>query len=93
MVREEGSVSVSMGVFGDRECCLPVTIGWDDIINSQLLADLLDSQMQCVGLKLFASHVRNNSCGKTHEASGFVFGCITPSVSLLAAPRTISISA
>lgn len=65
---------------------LPIAISWNDIVDPQLLADLLDSQMQRVGLELLARHVRLDHCRQTREVGRLVVGGIAPSVSLLATP-------
>jgi len=70
-----------------------IAVSWDDIVDAKLLGDFLDTQMQCVGLKLFTCHAGQDSSGQAHEASRLVLGCITPSVSLLSSSRSISFAA
>ena len=61
----------------------PVTIGWDNIVDPQLLADLLNTQMQCVGVELLACHVSEDGSGQVHQTSSLVVSRVTPSVALL----------
>ena len=60
----------------------PVTIRWDDIIDPELLADLLDTQVRHVGIELLSSHGRRDGSGKIHEACSLVLRSIAPSVAL-----------
>ncbi len=60
----------------------PIAICGDHIVDPKLLADLFNTQVKGVSLKLFASHVCHDGGGKTHEAGSFVFLRISPSISL-----------
>ena len=68
---------------------LPVAICWDNIIDSELLAYLLNAQMKSVRLKLFASHVRHNRRRESHETCSFILRRVAPTVSLLATSLAI----
>lgn len=70
---------------------LPVAISRHNIIYLQLLANLLNTEMQGVGLELFAGHVCDDGGWKAHEAGSLVLRGIAPSVALLAAARSIGI--
>ena len=63
--------------------CSPVAIGWNDIVDAQLLANLFDAQMQCVGVELFTGHIAHDSSWQVHEASSLVVRGISPAVALL----------
>ena len=63
---------------------IPITISRDDIVDPQLLADLLNAQMQSVRLKLLASEVGHDHGGQTHQTCCLVLLLVTPAVALLA---------
>lgn len=71
--------------------CLPVAVSRHNIVDLQLLANLLDSKVEGVCLELLAGHVRDDSSGKAHEASGLILGSITPAVTLLTTARAIGV--
>ena len=84
--RRKGSMESRVGGFKTN---VPIAISGNNVIYPKLLANLFDSKMQRIGLKLLASHVGHNSSGKAHQASSLVLGSISPSVALLAALRPI----
>ena len=60
----------------------PVAVGWNNVVDPELLADLLNPQMGHISIELFRSHGRSDCGGQVHEASGLVVGCITPTITL-----------
>ena len=64
---------------------VPISIRRDDIVDAELLTDLLDTQMQHIGIELFSGHGRTDRCREAHEAGSLVLINVTPSVALLAA--------
>jgi hypothetical protein len=67
-----------------------ITIRRDNIVDAELLADLLNTKMQCISLKLFIGEVCHDHRGQTHETGSLVLLSITPTVALLAPLDTIS---
>jgi hypothetical protein len=82
-----------LGKKNEGEHHVPISIRRDNIVDAKLLANLFDSQVERVGLKLFAGHVGENGRGQTHKTGGLVLRNITPSVALLTAPGTIGLRA
>ena len=72
---------------------VPISIRRDNVVDAKLLANFFDSQVEGVGLELFAGHVGENGRGQTHKTGGLVLRNITPSVALLTAPGTIGLGA
>lgn len=68
---------------------IPITISRDDIVDPQLLANLLDAQMQSVRLKLLASEVGHDHGGQAHQTCCLILLLVTPAVTLLAPFDTI----
>lgn len=68
---------------------IPITIGGHHVVDAQLLANLLDTEMQRVGLELLAGHGRENGGRKAHEASRLVLRRVAPAVALLATARPV----
>jgi hypothetical protein len=67
----------------------PVTIRGDDVINTKLLTDLLNAEMQCIRFELLIGEVGHDHGGQTHEASSLVLLSVSPAVTLLASFHTI----
>lgn len=63
---------------------IPVAVGWYDIVDSELLANFLNSEMEGICFELFTGHICHDCGRKSHEACSFVVGCIAPAVSLFA---------
>lgn len=72
-----------------RRVHIPVSVGGNDIVDLEFLSNLLDAQMESVGLELFAGHVGNDGGGEAHQAGSLVLGRFAPAVALLAAPRSV----
>ena len=60
----------------------PVAVGWNNVVDPELLADLLNPQMGHISIQLLSSHGRSNCGGQVHEAGGLVVRCITPTITL-----------
>jgi hypothetical protein len=60
----------------------PVTVGWHDIVDAQLLADLLDAQMGHVGVQLLGGHGRSDGSRQVHETRRLVVRRISPAIAL-----------
>ena len=73
----------------DMEQILPITIGRDDIVDPEFLADLLDTQVKGVSFELFICHVGHDHSGQSHKPSSFILLGISPSVSLLTSPYSV----
>lgn len=63
--RRRRSKSRQFGIYwhGGRSYCSPIAIGWDHIIDPQLLTDLFDTQMQSISIQLLAGHIAQHSGG------------------------------
>lgn len=68
---------------------LPVTIGWYDVVDAQLLGDFLDAQMQRVRFELLGRHVGHDGRRQAHQSSSLVLCLVAPSVALATTARTI----
>lgn len=68
----------------------PITIRRDNIVDTELLTDLLNTKMQCISLKLFIGEVCHDHRGQAHETGSLVLLSITPTVALLAPLHTVS---
>lgn len=69
---------------------LPIAIRGDHVVDTKLLANLLDTEMQSVRFKLLIGEVGHDHRGQTHETSGLVFLSISPTVTLLALLHAIN---
>ena len=67
-----------------RRESVPVTIRWDDIVDAELLADLLNTEMKRISLKLLIGKVCHDHRGQAHETGSLVLLRIAPTVALLA---------
>lgn len=54
----------------------------NNVIDPQLLADLLNSQVQRVRFELFLGQIADESSGQAHETSGLVLEGIAPPIAL-----------
>jgi hypothetical protein len=61
------------------EASLPVVIGWDYVVDLELLSDLRDAHMDEIRVNLLRGHVGFDIDGKTHQASSLVVFLGTPS--------------
>lgn len=62
----------------------PVTIRGDDVVDTKLLADLLNAKMQGIRFQLLVSEVGHDHGRQAHEAGGLVLLSVSPAVALLA---------
>lgn len=62
----------------------PITFAGDDIIDSQLLADFLDAEMQGVRFELLLGQLAGERSLQAHETSSLVLKDVAPSIALAA---------
>lgn len=62
---------------------IPVTISRDNIVDTKLLADFLNSQMKGISLKLLVGHICHDLSRKTHKSRDFILLRVSPAVALL----------
>jgi hypothetical protein len=60
----------------------PITISWNNIVDPELLADLLNPQMGHVCIQLLSSHGRRDGRGQVHQTSRLVIRRIAPAIAL-----------
>jgi hypothetical protein len=96
LVFEALPITVFSGIYTSSEVVVlgrrrrgPITIRRDDVVDTKLLADLLNTKMQRISFELLVGKICHDQSWKPHEACSLILLRVSPSVALLTLLQSI----
>jgi hypothetical protein len=96
LVFEALPITVFSGIYTSSEVIVlgrrrrrPITIRRDDVVDTKLLADLLNTEMQRISFELLVGKVCHDQSWKPHEACSLILLRVSPSAAFLTLLRSI----